>query len=320
MVDTSKNVFGVVYSEFGELGPRPETWIPESLEYDAVLEILMRSTCFISIELIHMKDRLAVFPFPEYNLVGISYYFIAPKSSAQNHIASITILLNEQSQEFANCNSTNIKAHLRSLADQLNHLEKPRILILNDYLFELEELISGYKSLETLKAQTDYESETNKKSVLLSYFHAKIGPMPFYMYPEIPFDEQNKLLISKELEFGVSHGFFTRTYPNFVTLHHYFELPSKLARGKTEMCLLTFIFDKLPTQETITHISFNLQKLIALLKEQPEVTYGFYEEGYDFRENWDTIHAMYLVIKQWVKTVYEVCIENRDFDKLKQFF
>jgi hypothetical protein len=307
-------VFGVIYSKFGDLGPRPEIWAPKSLEYDTILEILLRSTCFISIDLSKMHDRLAVFPFPEYNMVGMTYYYVEQENSPQEAIASITLLINEHSQEFVNCNSTNIKANLRTLTRQLNDLSATKEQVLNQYLFELEDLITGYKSLEKIREERDQGTHVNKAAILLSYFHSKIGPMPFYMYPDIPFDEKNKDLISKELELSINEGFFTRTYPEFVALHHYFELPSKLARGKSEMCLLTFIFENLPSQEMISHISFNIQKLFDALKAEPDISYGFYKTGYSLKEKKDTIDKMYLTLQEWVKKVYEVCIEKRDLE------
>ncbi len=314
LIDRKKDVFGVIYSKFGELGPRPEIWVPKSLEYDVILEILLRSTCFISIDLSKMQDRLAVFPFPEYNMVGMTYYYAEQENSPQEAIASVTLLINENSQEFVNCNEINLKTNLRSLTRQLNDTSASKEEILNQYLFELEDLITGYKSLEKVREERDQGIQENKAAIILSYFHAKIGPTAFYMYPDIPFDEKNKLLISKELELSVSEGFFTRTYPDFVALHHYFELPSKLARGKSEMCLLTFIFEKLPSQEMISHISFNIQKLLETLKAQPDIAYGFYKTGYSLKEKKDTIDKMYLTLQEWVKKVYDVCIEKRDLE------
>ena len=310
-MDKSKHVFGIIYSRFGELGPQPHIWFPESLTHDAILEVIMRSTCFISVDLTNMHDKISIFPFPEYGIIGMNYYYIESENlSKEPIIASITLLINDESQNFFNRNLGNIKAKLRTLTRELNSNHNLHTTILSQYYLDIIELLNNYKSLEIFTDHDVITEDTGKVAVQLSYFHTKIGPMPFYIYPADLFDEETQNFISKELELEIYEGFFTRTYSKIVALHYYFEIPSKIARGKVEMCLLSFIFEKMPSSDTLHLITFKIQDLLEKLKDTPEIAFGFYTKVYKFKDKISKINEMNSFLRQWVKEVYDVCINS----------
>ncbi|MDD1779059.1 MAG: hypothetical protein LUQ65_12910, partial [Candidatus Helarchaeota archaeon] len=132
----------------------------------------------------------------------------------------------------------------------------------------------------------------------------------FYCYPEDVLTEEQQFRVSKELEMNFEQGFFTRSYPDFKVLHYYFEIPSELARGKAEMCLLSLIFERMPSKETITNISFRLTELIDRLTKKAGVSLGFYKIGYGIKDNLAEIDQMNSYLHKWVIDVYKHCIEE----------
>jgi hypothetical protein len=88
-------------------------------------------------------------------------------------------------------------------------------------------------------------------------------------------------------------------------------VPSEWARGKAEMCLLSLIFERMPSKETITNISFRLSELIDKLLKKPGVSMGFYKFGYGIKtDQMAEIDQMHDYLNKWVMDVHRQCIEE----------
>jgi hypothetical protein len=302
---------GVIYSILSELGPKPQVWFPESVAYNKILEIIIRSTTYISAGGEKWTGRISILPFPVYKILGLTYFYEEQVENAEKPItATITLLINENYSNFFYQNMDKLKQDLEGLAKELNEEKNRRRYILSKYYFNLVEFVTRYQAIQKI---TDVEESIEQESnncVLLSYFHSKIGPKPFYCFPEDVLTEEQQFRVSKELEMNFEQGFFTRSYPDFKVLHYYFEIPSELARGKAEMCLLSLIFERMPSKETITNISFRLTELIDRLTKKSGVSLGFYKIGYGIKDNLAEIDQMNSYLHKWVIDVYKHCIEE----------
>jgi len=333
---------GVIYSTLSEVGPKPQIWFPESLAYNKILEILIRSTTYISVEGEKWTGRISILPFPVHKVLGLTYFYEEPAEDAklapeitdtteisqeaeETHLesaeenaepagvpttATITLLINENFSSFFYQNMDKLKQDIEGLAKELNEERNRRRYILSKYYFNLVEFITRYQAIQRIGDNEEPLEQASNNCVLLSYFHSKIGPKPFYCYPEEILSEEQQYRISKELELNFEQGFFTRSYPDFKALHYYFEVPSEWARGKAEMCLLSLIFERMPSKETITNISFRLSELIDKLLKKPGVSMGFYKFGYGIKENLAEIDQMHDYLHKWVTDVYRQCIEE----------
>ena len=302
---------GVIYSTLSELGPKPQVWFPESLVYNKILEIIIRSTTYISVGGEKWTGRISILPFPVYKILGLTYFYEELVEHAEKPItATITLLINENYSNFFYQNMDKLKQDLEGLAKELNEEKNRRRYILSKYYFNLVEFVTRYQAIQKLTDVEESIEQTSNNCVLLSYFHSKIGPKPFYCYPEEVLTEEQQFRVSKELEMNFEQGFFTRSYPDFKVLHYYFEIPSELARGKAEMCLLSLIFEKMPSKETITNISFRLSELIDKLTKKAGVSLGFYKFGYGVKDNLAEIDQMNAYLHKWVIDVYRHCIEE----------
>ncbi len=283
--------------------------IPESVTYDMALEILMRSTCFISVEFEKMADKISNFPFPEYNLLGLTYFFKDSTITQEPFgMSSITLLIKDELSSFINRNIENIKENLRVLCQDLVKSKEEKQALLHKYYYNLLDLINDYKSVQILTDERITAEEKGLNCVLFSYFHGKIGPTPFFCYPDI-LDTDIKAQISRELEMNISEGFFTRSYPEFIAFHHYFELPSEIARGKAEMCLISFVFDKMPSKERINNITWHFTEQLEKLKREEHISFGFYKDGYSLTDRSELIQKMYSYLQQWVINIYKMCFD-----------
>lgn len=335
--DKSENVVhpeildGVIYSTLSELGPKPQVWFPESVAYNKILEIIIRSTTYISVGGEKWTGRISILPFPVYKILGLTYFYeelvedtekplenAEERENAEEQVgpavkpitATITLLINENYSNFFYQNMDKLKQDLEGLAKELNEEKNRRRYVLSKYYFNLVEFVTRYQAIQKI---TDVEESIEQESnncVLLSYFHSKIGPKPFYCYPEDVLTEEQQFRVSKELEMNFEQGFFTRSYPDFKVLHYYFEVPSELARGKAEMCLLSLVFERMPSKETITNISFRLTELIDKLIKKTGVSLGFYKFGYGVKDNLAEIDQMNNYLHKWVIDVHRYCIEE----------
>jgi hypothetical protein len=93
-------------------------------------------------------------------------------------------------------------------------------------------------------------------------------------------------------------------------MNFYFEIPSSFARGTTEMCLISFLFDIMPPSKVLNNISFNLSKKLDQLMSQPDIYLGFYTIGYDYPDKADRIKERHAYLRQWLIETYKACLEN----------
>ncbi|NVM27502.1 MAG: hypothetical protein HWN65_01560 [Candidatus Helarchaeota archaeon] len=307
---------GVIYSTLSKLGPKPQIWFPDSLIYNKILEIIIKFTSYISVGGEKWTGKISILPFPVHKNLGLTYFYEEPSSNPEDNpeevvTATVTLLINENASNFFYQNIDKLKQDLEALGEELNAEKSRKRLILSRYYFNLVEFVNRYQAIQKITDVSEQIEETGKNCVLLSYFHSKIGPKPFYAYPEEVLNDDHKFRISKELELNFEQGFFTRSYPDFKVLHYYFELPSEWARGKSEMCLISLIFGKMPPKETINIISFRLADLIDRLVKKPGVSMGFYKVGYGMKDHLEEIQKMHEYLHNWVIEVYRACIEEQ---------
>jgi len=304
---------GVIYSTLSKLGPRPNVWFPDSLNYNQILEIIIKFTSYISVGGEKWTGKISILPFPIHKLLGLTYFYEEPGETAETNVtATITLLIKEDASNFFYQNMDKLKKDLEDLAEKMIADKDRRRLVISKYYFSLGEFVNRYIAIQKITDVKDITDEQGKNCVNLSYFHSKIGPKPFYCYPEGILNEEQQYRISKELELNFEQGFFTRSYSDFKALHYYFELPSEWARGKVEMCLMSLIFEQMPSKETINQISFRLADLIEKLSKKPRVSMGFYKMGYGVKENLEEIQQMHDYLHNWVIEVYKNCIEAHE--------
>ncbi len=303
---------GVIYSTLSELGPRPHVWFPETLTYNKILEIVIKFTSYISVGGADWTGKISILPFPAYKVLGLTYFYEESSSDKpeKTNTATITLLINEDHSNFFYQNMEKLKQDLEALGEELNKETTRKRLILSRFYFNLVEFVNRYQAIQKITDIQEPLDEAGTNCVLLSYFHSKIGPKPFYCYPEDILDKEQQYRTAKELELNFEQGFFTRSYPDYKVLHYYFELPSEWARGKSEMCLISLIFGKMPSKETINVISFRLADLIDKLAKKPRISMGFYKHGYGIKNNLEEIEQMHQYLHDWVIEVYKACIEE----------
>lgn len=270
----------------------------------------MRSTCFISADLGKMNEKISVFPFPEYNLLGFTYFFQESAGTPEKYTnAAVTLLINDKLSNFINQNTDNLKQNLKELSISLERSKSRLLLILSEYFSTLMDTVTRYDSIKVLEKRVAPQI-TGKSAVLLSYFHVKKGPMPYLCHPENTFTEEQLKRISNKLDVDVERGFFTCTFSDIVAMNFYFEIPSSLARGTTEMCLISFLFDTMPAGKVLNNISFNLSKRLDNLISQPDIHLALYKIGYDYPDKADRINEMHAYLRQWLIETYKACLEN----------
>jgi hypothetical protein len=303
-------IIGIVYAKFGELGPKTQSYFPLNLSYNFVTELLMRSTCFISADLSKMNEKISIFPFPEYNLLGFTYFFQESAGAPEKYTnAAVTLLINDKLSNFINQNTDNLKQNLKELSISLENSKSRLLPILSEYFSSLIDTISRYDSIKILEKGVGPRIN-GKSAVLLSYFHVKKGPMPLFSHPVNVFSEEQLKRISNKLDINVERGFFTCTFTDLVAMNFYFEINSPIARSNTEMCLISLLFDIMPSNKVLNNISFNLSKRLEKLISQPDIYLAFYKFGYDYPENKERINEMHAYLRQWVIETYQACLEN----------
>lgn len=263
-----------------------------------------------------MSDKISIFPIPELHLQGLTFFYDEPTDSPEKTTkATITILVNDKYTDFFRQNFGNLNHFLQNLTEELNSKKKYLFLVLSHYYDNLINLLNRFKAIQVISSAPEIQ-KASKSSVVLSYFNAKVGPLPFYSYPETVLDETQLSQISKEFEMNFNQEFFIRSYPGYIALHHYFEIPSRKARGKVEMCLISFIFDKMPSTDMINNISFTLLELTEQLTKKPEVAAGFYRVGYS-NENNEKVMEMQDYLRRWVRDAYDKLILNSFPDEIE---
>ncbi len=306
----SEDLIGIIYAIYTKSDPEPQTWFPPSLNYDIAINILTRSTCFLDHNPNDLDDEIVIIPFPEYDLLSITYFFnLYPDKPEQSKIASITILINKK-LSFIFKILDEIKAHLRLIMKRLSSNHGQFLIILSQLYFTLKELLEKSKFSEMFDEDTSKLEDLGKIGVLLSFFHSKLGPSPFYLYPETIFEDALIAQISKDLELKIVNEIFMRTYANRFVINIYFEIPSNLARGQVEMCLLSFICEKMPPKKLIDNISFRLFTLFEDIINEPDIYLAFYRQSSDLHADREKVLEMGQKLKIWVRKIYQTILKK----------
>ncbi|MHA1264603.1 MAG: tetratricopeptide repeat protein [Candidatus Helarchaeota archaeon] len=149
----------------------------------------------------------------------------------------------------------------------------------------------------------------------LSFFNTITGPQVLCFYPNT-LEEEKAQQIANLLNISelIKQKFFVyETSPQFKTVNYYFEIPSKWARGKKEMLLISLILIDESVEQT--HLFENLLKKIAERIEKIEDAYkGFYL--YDSSK--DDFDAIEEVNDKICETIESFLKETKETLKLAQ--
>ena len=104
---------GVIYSTLSKLGPRPNVWFPDSLNYNQILEIIIKFTSYISVGGEKWTGKISILPFPIHKLLGLTYFYEEPGETAETNVtATITLLIKEDASNFFYQNMDKLKKDL----------------------------------------------------------------------------------------------------------------------------------------------------------------------------------------------------------------
>jgi len=317
-LNTEDIVQGIIFSRFGDNGPEPIYYGPENrVNLEMSFNITAKIISIMVGESEYFSEGISILPFTRYKNIGLTYTFsIIQEDIAEGKIPlNLTILIGERAHDFIFQNIDYLSSKLREISEKLlktldnnefNIKEVKKILDdFNKYLKQFET-----KYLE-LKGSVTPEMIETLMGIVLSYFHTKIGPIPFHTFPEDMITEEQKSRICNDLELtSGKQGFFTRTYKDMGHFSYYFEIPSKWARGKKEMCMISYVFKKNPSNEIINYLSLRSIKFIEKMQLHPEIYKGFYyKSGLIIKEDltqeeYEKMKKMNLLLRQWVKSLY----------------
>lgn len=255
-----EDIKGIHYSSVQINQPIPELWLLDSLTYNYVLDKLKRSTLFITSPDQHPLKKFSLTPFPEAQILVLSYFYQDLQDPQGSAIKLVTLLLHDQISPFIYAN----------------------FLYLTQY-FKLKYLIEYYTNIQLFNS---FESApaSNEVCLLFSYFNTRIGPLPFFCYPPNSLEIEDLFQISKELSvIAPDQGSLFKTYRHLSIFHYYFEIPYEFARGRAELCLLSLIFETKPSDAFIERILLPLTELISRLRNTPGLGAAFYTAGLRFK-------------------------------------
>ncbi|MBD3229890.1 MAG: hypothetical protein GF329_17035 [Candidatus Lokiarchaeota archaeon] len=312
-------VQGIVFSRFGEKGPEPLYYCPESVDLAKSFNITTKIISIMVGENEYFSEGISILPFTRYKNVGLTYTFsIIQENTAEGRIPlNLTILISEGVQEFIFQNIDHLSSKLKEIAEKLlKTIEDDGEFDINKVGSILKNFNTYLKEFETkyleLQGSVTPDMIETIKGIVLSYFHTKIGPIPFFSFPGKPnITEEQKARISNDLEMtSGKQGFFTRTYQDMGHFSYYFEIPSEWARGKKEMLMVSYVFEKNPSNEIINYLSLRSIKFIEKIQLHPEIYKGFYYKSglisskKLLEEEKNKIKEMNELLKQWIKSLY----------------
>ncbi len=109
MIDNSNLIKSIVLSIFNEDGPTPIVYWPNNLDETARLLIAMKTISLLMGDSKYQDgvdidgiNYFGVLPFPDINLIGLTYFFLISDENARGHAkaATITVLINETKSTF----------------------------------------------------------------------------------------------------------------------------------------------------------------------------------------------------------------------------
>ncbi len=104
------------------------------------------------------------------------------------------------------------------------------------------------------------------KILILSHFDKLMGPQIYLKAPK-SFDNEKLLKISNLIDVEQESGFFIHYFDDIKTANLIFEVPSALARGRTETCMISIaMIDEEPKSEILKQILMNFSEEFKKLK------------------------------------------------------
>ena len=310
-------VHGIIFSRFGDKGPEPIYYGPDNIDLAMSFNITAKIISIMVGENEYFSGGISILPFTRYKIFGLTYTFsIIQENTAEGKIPlNLTILIGEHSTEFIFQNIDHLSSKLQEIIEKLL---KTRVndefnideveVILRDFNIYLKSFETKYLELQGSVTSDMIESIMG---IVLSYFHTKIGPIPFHLFPSDNINDEQKSRICNDLELtSGKQGFFTRTYKDMGHFSYYFEIPSEWARGKKEMCMVSYVFKKNPSNEIINYLSLRSIKFIEKMQLHPQIYKGFYyKSGLLLVERLSDeeklkIKEMNSLLRKWIKSLY----------------
>jgi len=152
-----------------------------------------------------------------------------------------------------------------------------------------------------------------KWTIVLSYFHRKIGPSIFCSYPEEKLKDEDVELVVNLMDQIISEGFFTYSFNHSYTMNYYFEIDSNWSRGKKEFLMISIIFNQAPSIETEKIVFTLSNEFSEWLKSQKEIFPAFYSINdieSDKQDNEEIIIKNKSLVKTWIEEFYWAIMEE----------
>ncbi|MHA1271322.1 MAG: hypothetical protein ACTSPY_16130 [Candidatus Helarchaeota archaeon] len=326
---TEKIVRGIIFSRFGDKGPEPIYYGPrDRIDLAMSFNITAKIISIMVGEDEYFSEGISILPFTRYKNIGLTYTFsIIQENTAEGKIPlNLTILIGERAREFIFQNIDHLSSKLKEFSENLlktldnNEFDNKKVQqILNNFNSYLDQFETKY--LEIRGSVTPEMIET-LMGIVLSYFHTKIGPIPFHTFPDNKITNDQKQRICNDLELtSGKQGFFTRAYKDMGHFSYYFEIPSEWARGKKEMCMISYVFKTNPSNEIINYLSLRSIKFIEKMQLHPNIYKGFYHKSGLISieklpdEEKQKIKEMNDLLRQWIKSLYLASM-----DEIKSIF
>jgi len=150
--------------------------------------------------------------------------------------------------------------------------------------------------------------------VIISYFHKKIGPLIFYLFPQTQLEEEISNRISEIMDQPKKEEFMIQSFENFKLLNYYFQIYSDWARGGEEMLMLSVMINQQISPEIEETISKLCKKFSVKMHSNKDIFTAFHiKDLTKFEGNdRDIILRNELLIKDWIRDLYwEILEETR---------
>ncbi|MFW9972413.1 MAG: hypothetical protein ACFFDF_19670 [Candidatus Odinarchaeota archaeon] len=142
--------------------------------------------------------------------------------------------------------------------------------------------------------------------VILSYFHAKIGPAIFYSFPKRQLEKSLYARIYDVMDQPSKEEFLTQTFENSKLLNYYFQIYSDWARGKKEMVMFSILIYQQISPEIEKSISDLCKEFSEKMQTTEEIFTGLHRKdmnSYDQKEK-ELIKKNDYLIRSWVRELY----------------
>jgi small GTP-binding protein len=154
MEQTEKPILkSIILSEFGNEGPNPIVYWPNTLERRAGLLISMKTISLLMGDSIYQDsyevdgvNYFGVIPFPDLKLTGLTYFFLIPDPEARGNAkaATITILVDQENKHFLYENMKYLRVIIDRTATKIQEtLDKIKY---QDYIQALKEELNEFTS------------------------------------------------------------------------------------------------------------------------------------------------------------------------------